>query len=426
MGQRLLVISHGHPRFNRGGGEYAAYAVHQHVKNLPGWQSLFLAAAPSGRLSSKSDLEQLGDGAEWLLRPTEDWLLFESVVELGDGSPLQELIQSWRPTVIHWHHFHRVGIDALLAISRWRPEARVVFTLHEFLALCPYQGQLLTTNNVVCPGPSTEACSACLPDIDVADLLIRDALMRRLMAEVDSWIAPSRQLADLYIAWGLDRSRIEIIEYALPGILMSSYEKNLGTHQFANEIVGPPVRFGFLGNVLPSKGLDVILLAFSELVDTCPNAHLTVFGSIPESWSDRPLAHQAFYERVHYLLEVLGDAVEILGGYGQEQVPELIRQVDWVVMGSVWRENSPVVILEAKACRRPLLVPALGGMQEKVRNGIDGWHYTPGDPFDLSAVMRRYCVSREEWYGCVRGMAGPVSSEAILDSHLRLYLQPKT
>ena len=424
MEQRLLVISHGHPHFNRGGGEYAAYAIHQHIGALPGWRSLFLAAAPDNHLASPLDLEQVGHASEWLMRPTEDWLLFESVIDLASGSALHQLIESWQPTVIHWHHFHRVGIDALLAISRWCPDARVVFTLHEFLALCPYQGQLLTTDGIVCSGPRLDTCASCLPAIDSADLQLRDGLMRRLMAEVDAWIAPSQQLADLYVAWGLDHSRIEVVEYALPEPLMRVYEQCSSQVELRASSTEPPLRFGYLGNVLPSKGLDVILMAFCEVVHCYPNAQLSVFAPVPTDWSDRHPSHHPFYERLQMLLKLLENSVVLVGGYGQGDVPRLMQQVDWLVMGSLWRENSPVVILEAKACRRPLLVPALGGMQEKVRNGVDGWHYTPGDPVDLASVMKRCCQSRGEWKSIVDGMAGPISLELILDDHLDLYTCP--
>ena len=56
MTQRLLVLSHGHPRFNRGGGEHAAYAVHQHIGERPGWESLFLATAPEDWPRAEAEL----------------------------------------------------------------------------------------------------------------------------------------------------------------------------------------------------------------------------------------------------------------------------------------------------------------------------------------------------------------------------------
>jgi hypothetical protein len=42
-----LFIAHGHPTFNKGGAEIAAYRLFQAMRSCDGWeQSAFLAAAP--------------------------------------------------------------------------------------------------------------------------------------------------------------------------------------------------------------------------------------------------------------------------------------------------------------------------------------------------------------------------------------------
>jgi glycosyltransferase involved in cell wall biosynthesis len=44
---------------------------------------------------------------------------------------------------------------------------------------------------------------------------------------------------------------------------------------------------------------------------------------------------------------------------------------DWIVVPSIWWENSPVVIQEARLAARPLIVSNIGGMAEKVDASID-------------------------------------------------------
>ena len=58
--------------------------------------------------------------------------------------------------------------------------------------------------------------------------------------------------------------------------------------------------------------------------------------------------------------------------------------VDWIVMPSIWWENSPVVIQEASCIGRPPIVSDIGGMAEKVRDGVDGLHFRAGSPEDLA------------------------------------------
>jgi glycosyltransferase involved in cell wall biosynthesis len=70
-----------------------------------------------------------------------------------------------------------------------------------------------------------------------------------------------------------------------------------------------------------------------------------------------------------------------------------MRSVDWVVVPSTWWENSPLVIQEARVTGTPILASNIGGMAEKVRDGVDGLHFLAGSPLDLAskieAIVRR-------------------------------------
>jgi glycosyltransferase involved in cell wall biosynthesis len=93
--------------------------------------------------------------------------------------------------------------------------------------------------------------------------------------------------------------------------------------------------------------------------------------------------------------------------------------VDWVVVPSIWWENSPLVIQEAFVARRPVICSAIGGMAEKVRHEIDGLHFRPGDPVDLADTMMRAEKGIHERLSL--GI-GPVHSmRASAREHLRLY-----
>ena len=44
-----------------------------------------------------------------------------------------------------------------------------------------------------------------------------------------------------------------------------------------------------------------------------------------------------------------------------------MRQADWIVVPSIWWENAPLVILEARAAGRPVICSGIGGMAENGR-----------------------------------------------------------
>lgn len=421
MRQRLLVLSHGHPRFNRGGGEYAAYAIHHHLGAQEDVESLFLAAGPADVSVQNPSLVCLEGGREWLIPPTDDWLLFEGCVDLRPGCELQQLLERWKPDLIHVHHFYRLGLDVLFALQRWFPQSRWIVTLHEFLAICPYQGQLLRRDGTLCSGPSAKECSRCLPQIAPVDFALREALMRLLLERMDVLIAPSEQLAQRYVAWGIDPSRIQVVECPLSDAVLEQLPMVESPLQAQLRQRRDPCRFGFFGNVQPPKGLDLVLLAMQQVVRQCPDAMLTIFGLIPENLEGYPPEQQRNLLRVRELVEQLGPHCELIGGYSQEDIPSLMQRIDWVVMGSRWLENSPVVIQEARACRRPLLVPRLGGMAEKVKDGEDGFHFTSGDADALAALMIRCGRSRPAWNDLVKSMRPPEPLEAIIAAHRCAY-----
>jgi glycosyltransferase involved in cell wall biosynthesis len=63
--------------------------------------------------------------------------------------------------------------------------------------------------------------------------------------------------------------------------------------------------------------------------------------------------------------------------------------VDWVVVPSIWWENAPLVIQEAFAHGRPVICSDIGGMAEKVTDGVDGLHFRAGDPQSLADTIER-------------------------------------
>jgi glycosyltransferase involved in cell wall biosynthesis len=75
------------------------------------------------------------------------------------------------------------------------------------------------------------------------------------------------------------------------------------------------------------------------------------------------------------------------GGLRREEVTEALREIDLLVVPSVWFENSPLTIHEARATRTPLAVSDFGGMAELVEPGCDGWRFDTGRASSLAGVL---------------------------------------
>ncbi len=156
------------------------------------------------------------------------------------------------------------------------------------------------------------------------------------------------------------------------------------------------LRLGYFGQIMPSKGLDLILEALELVVrNGSGSIVLVIHGTDLQQLEHWPEDWQACRQAILSRLDKLHGHVVKHGPYAQSQIPQLMAEVDWVVMGSHWPENSPVVIQESLACGRPLLVPGFGGMAEKVQNGIQGLHYTPGSAVALADKIHRCLQDRQ-------------------------------
>lgn len=102
-------------------------------------------------------------------------------------------------------------------------------------------------------------------------------------------------------------------------------------------------------------------------------------------------------------------------------MPALMRQVDWVLVPSVWWENSPVIIQEAFFHGRPVICSGVGGMAEKVRDGVDGLHFLGGSPEDLSDRLCEALEDRDLWDTLRKGIPQPQDYVSCAQEHLSIY-----
>ena len=411
--QRLLVISHGHPAIKPGGGENAAYALHQAMLALPQCRSVFLAAAPPSAIEAGCEVSRFdAKGDEWLMRQTDDWLHYQSACSLNDSSDQWQWLRDFNPAVISLHQIMHVGLDFLFELRALFPDAMFIYTLHEFLLMCPFDGQLKTKAGLYCPGPTPAGCASCLPSRSPRELRIRELRVQAFIDTVDQFVSPSATVRDQFLGWGGASLDIEVIPNVLPSTI-SDLDGGLDESSL-NHV------FAFFGNCSAAKGVDLILEAMLGLVRIQPRARLIIHGPLEAVLQARGDA-DPYVVGLKQLLEQLGDAVIMAGPYQQHELPQLMSRIGWVVMASRWLENAPVVIQEALACRRPLLVPAMGGMAEHVRNGLDGFQFAPESAGSLTSMMALACRDPDVWANLRATMAPPLPPKDALEKHLNLF-----
>lgn len=140
---------------------------------------------------------------------------------------------------------------------------------------------------------------------------------------------------------------------------------------------GPP---RLLFSAAPSdrrKGLDLLLLALDQVLDSCPEARLAVSGQGEPDWAIARLGDRA--QRVV-------EAVDLLGPGAPEEVPARYRDATLTVLPAV-DEAFGLSLVESLAAGTPVVCTRDGGMTDIVDAPQVGRTFAVGDAADLTAAL---------------------------------------
>ncbi len=350
---RVAFISHGHPDLSKGGAEVASWNLYKLLQS-EGVECLYIARADETSHGSSTFSQR---GEEVLFHTgMHEWFALNTYNTGKLFKDLGKMLKSFNPDIVHVHHYAHMGIEIFSAIKRALPEAKLVFTIHEFMAMCLHNGQMVTKNGFkLCNKAVYADCHNCFPQHSPGDFFLRQQFILDQFAYVDEFVAPSHFLAERYVEWGIPEQKMHVIENVLPDVepipprKLSADEKRY--------------RFAFFGQVNPYKGIDLLLQAVAMLPDEIRSQfRLDIHGA------NLDIQESSFKTKVTELLEEVKDVVHIRGQYEPEQLPSRMAECDWVIIPSIWWENSPVVIQEAIRFGRPLIGANIGGMKEKIEN----------------------------------------------------------
>ena len=411
--QRILVMAHAHPDFSLGGGEIAAYNLFKAYREDTAVQEAwFLARADRGRgatgqISLRRPNEYLWEQA------VHDWHRMKALHQESVVTWFADLIRALQPTAVHTHHYAHLGLEYLRVIKQVDPAIKIVMTLHEYMAICRNQGQMIKTGSFrLCSRSSPDDCSRCFPDTTSEDFWLRKHYFMSHFDLVDEFVSPSAFLKQRYVDWGLNADKITVIENG------QADEEPLPPRPLAAGETRS--RFGFFGQITPYKGLDVVLEALALLKKEDSNRIvLEVHGANLEL---QPEEYRNKVERLRAPLMERG-VVQWVGPYQPHELRSRMAGVDWVVVPSIWWENSPMVIQEAFGCGRPLVVSDIGGMKEKVRDGYDGTHASVGNALQWKAALMSGATNTQNYDALVAGITRPACHRSAAKRHCELITQ---
>ena len=407
--KKILVVSHGHPEHNPGGGEIAAYNLHGALNNATCFSSVFFARhGDPSLLHGGTAFSGTGRSDEILFYSTmPDWFRYSQPNKALVWRDFREVLELHKPDIVHFHHYIHLGLELIREVRNYNSELPIVLTLHEYMGICNNDGQMLKTQDgSLCYSSAPAACAKCFPERTSQDFFLREQFIKSHFSLVDQFVSPSRFLRDRYIAWGLPAEKILVIEN-----MLSNDDEAIVDHTPSDKI-----RFAFYGQINRFKGVEVLLDALQSLPKR-------VLKQIQVDINGSGLEYQSNELQVSLRASVakLGTVVRLRGRYTPSELPTLLQSTDWMVIPSKWWENSPVVILEARKYGVPVICADIGGMAEKVEHGITGRHFLARRAESLAEQLVWAVENREQRADYAHAMQQSYNCTDSIDSHITLY-----
>ncbi len=195
--------------------------------------------------------------------------------------------------------------------------------------------------------------------------------VRRVIANSTATAAPYRRTAPEKVV--VIHNGIDLQEYDAQALERGRFRERLG-------LQGRTV-IGFTGNLIPRKGIDVLIRAMARVVPDHPELALVVLGRVPLG---SPVDYGAQYEA---LAAELGIAEHVRFVGFEPDVRAAVADCDVLALPSL-QEPFGRSIIEAMALGATVLASDVGGIPEIIDHGVHGLLAPPGDDATLADRLR--------------------------------------
>jgi glycosyltransferase involved in cell wall biosynthesis len=274
---------------------------------------------------------------------------------------LRHIIQQECPEIIHAHNWLLHSFTPLKAWSK----AKFVVTLHDYSHICVTKR--LMRNNRPCSDASLHHCLQCANKHygikgTVITLTHRISKERECKA-VDIFLPVSQAVAD-GTQLAAQNLCYRVISNFTPDSLMETCDT---THPLLAQL---PERdfLLFVGDVVPDKGVEVLLKAYAQLQDDIP---LILIGRTAKNFC-LPLPSNT------HLFE----------SWPHEAVLAAWQRCMLGLVPSIWPDPCPTVAIEAMSMGKPVIGSRIGGLIDIVVDNETGLLVTPGDVGELKTAIQ--------------------------------------
>ena len=210
------------------------------------------------------------------------------------------------------------------------------------------------------------------------DIVQRKDIIKNHYKVFKKLVAPTDFLAKTYISNGFPKDKIQKLTFGIN-------RKPLIGYTNPRTDFDKPLTFGYIGQISVHKGVDLLVNAFNQL--DSGDTKLKIYGDTNQDIK--------FTEKLKNLIGTR-ENIQFLGTFPRENLGKVLREIDVLVIPSIWYENAPLVLLNALATRTPVIVSDVDGMNEFIKHDFNGFLFSQGDVHELYKLLKNCCEYPDE------------------------------
>ncbi|MCX7822232.1 MAG: glycosyltransferase [Syntrophobacterales bacterium] len=181
-------------------------------------------------------------------------------------------------------------------------------------------------------------------------------------------IFPSKRTQEIYAQYGVKNSA---------SFVMTGVNKNYGQiiPKLPFQPQGRKIVFGYVGSILKTKGVHLILDAVKLLKTLQDSFEVFIFGGGDETYIEE-LKKRAQSSNIFFK-----------GPYNPTNIQRVLNAIDVAIVPSICEDCVPIVINELKLSKTPIIGSRIGGIGEAIQDGINGFLFEPGNVRELAGHM---------------------------------------
>lgn len=283
----------------------------------------------------------------WRYPQREKSILRKSLWHLIDiYNPLYEtdikkILCNFQPDVINTSNL--CGLSTMVWDIAHKLNVPIVHTLRDYYLLCPQQTMIKGTQSC------EKQCLVCRS---------YSAVKKKMSQKVDALVGISDFIREKHIRFGYFRN----------AKIIKTIPNSVGSIQVKS--INPTHCIGYIGRLSPEKGIEFMIESFMRS-DISKQYKLLIAGMGNNRYVN--------YLKTKY-------TISQVAFIGKQKQTDFFKQIDLLVVPSLWNEPFGRVVIEAYASHCPVFMSKNGGLKELQVDGIS-WCFNTYDNKDLMSLF---------------------------------------